>query len=771
MALLVVGGHAWAQNVRLTEATGGAVGRRLFVLPKNGPGGYSWALPGTLSGLLRLAGVDTMGTEKLAALLKRHGMADLGKGLPDEWKEGEVQAAAEEGQVGKDKGYVLVASWNSQAPSGQWDEETQFWLVAKLQKGEEVVFDTTRLPKEGEFYKLKDYDSAVRDLAEKVVEKVNPKVLEQARQSQEWQQRITLEQVRLLAEAEKDIAAGKLREASAKLEQAQKGARGEEGAWLALRRLMEVNKALSAQDPAGDKGRGQQMEEVGRRRLAEREKAEAWDRLSIAEGCRLQGKWDEAAEEYFPWVQYLVRQKLMQPEDVYPVGLRQDLKMMDVAVGERVKGCCGLQAEWWGTVGLALYRGVSGDLAQTMLDLARKYTQDEPKEAVRADALLVVARQVELTGDLAGAEVLYQAALKILERVAAGSEKCAVAYTGLGRIYDTRGQSEAALAWHNKALDIRNAKPGSREWAESANNIAIALLHMGKGDPALGWCNNAREALEAVAPGSLDLARVYMTLGEVQLSRGETEEALKVFKRALPILAALAPGSPEYIRVCNNVGEAHLRKGERKSAAEWFKAAQPIEVAAAGGSLNRRPNLPDIGGDVNQKVGSGPDVRPTEKATAAEAGEPPELANIGRQFHSEGFDLLLKGKPQEALPQLLRAFEISPGDVRMKASLVWGYVALNHLAEAGPMIDEICAKGQKALAGIVREPHEQLAKQLLDGGNPAGYYLLGRLWEASGEREKAAGAYETFLKTAKPDHPWRGDAEARVKKPKGGGGK
>jgi tetratricopeptide (TPR) repeat protein len=932
VALVTLGGQVWAQEAGLRAATGGAAGHRLVVLPKKGSGLYSWALPVTLGGLLQQAQVDTWGMERVAELLKKRGLGDLGGGLPDNWDEEARNAVAEAGQTGKDKGFVLVASWNTREPQEKWGDDTQFWLDAKLQQGEEVRWET-RLPQDaGKSYRLGDYDVAVRDLAEMVLATVNPTGAQQAKGSEVWAQRVTLAQVRLLAEAERDVAAGKLEDARTKLGQAQAAAKGQEGSLLALRRLIEVNEALCRQDPGKAGDIGQQAERDGLALAAQGAKTEAWGMLLAAEGRRLQGKWKEAAPAYFAWVQYLVDEKMMQAEEVAPEGLREELNSRRPDVWKRVKGA-GEEAAWWGTVGLAVYRSVSGGLAQAIVDRAVECAQKEPDEKARAEALYVLAGQAEYRSDFAGEEGLYKKAIEILEKAAPASLDCAKVYRDLGGAYLIRGDLkggeewlgkaraiyerlaagsgdcartynllgaaclerrdlDGGLEWLQKALAIcEKVAPGSLTCAESYSKIAAIYTMAHDFDRALELSRKALEIQERLAPWSLDCGVSYGNIGMIYFARGdfdraleglqkamaideklapgspncatdydniasaygqkgEVDRALEWYRKALAIRERVVPGSPECATTYNNLGTTYLMKGDPDRALEWYQKAVEIRERVTPGSAGCASTYNNMGAAYETKGDAGRALEFYEKALAirervapdspacatsynnvakllADKGEMDRALELFRKaavIHERlepgsvecaetynniallyafkddlasavewekkalgvreklapkseeyaaganlaGSCLVMLGKAEEALPFLTQALAIAPRQPAASVALAFAYIALQRLDDARAVIEDICGMDKETLAGMMARRGPRLAKQLLDGGNPGGYYLIGRVWEAAGKTEDAAGAYETFLKKAKADHPWRGDAEGRLKKLKGG---
>jgi tetratricopeptide (TPR) repeat protein len=576
----------------------------LVVLPKKGSGLYSWALPVTLSGLLKQAQVDTLSIEELAALLKQKRLGNLAGGLPGKWDEAAVRAAADAGQTGREKGYVLVASWNTEEQQEKWNDDTPFWLEAKLRKGDEVRFET-RLPQDAaRSYRLGDYDAAVRELAGMVIGNVNQGGLADAQGSDVWKQRVVLEQVRLLAEAEQLIAGGKLEDARSRLGQAAAGAKGQEGSILARLRLMEVNEAVRVRDP--ERGREIGKQGVDEEAEAREDKVSAWARLWNGDCYRLQERWDVAAGKYFWWVRYLVDEKLMQSEEVFPTSLREDLNVHKPAVWARLEGHAAAEAEWWATAAVAVYRGASGELAAPLSKHAEECAKRETDQKARADALVIVADQAGLRSDLDANERLLEAALEIRRRLDPVSLGCAAIYVKLAWFYRVRG-NPVAREWTSKAetgdleatSDLQRAfeysqsaaslygrlAPDTLEFARALNVEGAVLKDMGDLDRALEYYKKALALRERLAAGSVDCARSYNNIGNVYLDRGDLVRALEWHQKALALYERLEPGSADCAGSYNNLGLICHKRGDLKSALEWFEKAVAIEERLAPGSL------------------------------------------------------------------------------------------------------------------------------------------------------------------------------------------
>jgi tetratricopeptide (TPR) repeat protein len=655
-------------------------------MPEEGSGAYSWALPVTLSGLLKQARVNALTTEDLAALLKKQGLRDLGNGLPQKWDEAAVKAASSAGQVSKETGYVLLASWNTNDPRDKWGDDTQFWLEARLQQGDRALFDTTQRPPR--YYRLADYDAAVRDLAEMVLATVNPGALAKAKESDAWAQRVTLDQVKLLAEAERDVAAGKLVEAGEALSKAQASVQGREGAALAQQRLLEVNEALRKLSPAlAQQAEDRAADEVLKRRAA-RVKEEALDDLTVAEDCRFHDKWREAAPQYFLWVRYVVKQQLMQPGEICPEALRDELKLDEPAVWDKVKAS-GQEAQWWSSVALALYRGGSGALAAPLAERAEECAKRETDDSARADALEVLAAQAGLRSAFLDEERDLLAAVALHEKHESGSVACAKSYDDLAWMYRVRGDLkqaaewyetkamptwdklppeardldyaracnglgsvyydryvlgadradlDLALQWFRQALTLReDLAPGSLECAKSYNNMALTYLARDELDEALTWHMRALAIREKQAPGALDCAQSYSNLGVVCGEKEDYEHAVEWYQKALAIYERLSPGSLECAGVYANLGDATRRSGDADGAVRWYQMAAGIQERLAPGSAFCARTYRSLGDACRKLARTDEALDWYEKAKAIEklvAGS--DTSKAGRDFTARG---------------------------------------------------------------------------------------------------------------------------------------
>ena len=589
-----------------------------------GTGSLVWFLPVMLNQLLAEAQVSTLSTEELAQFVKQKGLGDLASGLPTAWKPEAIKAVAK--RMGNEKGYVLVASFHSDVPEAKRDENTLFWLEARLTKGEEVVFDTTRFPREqGQSYRLGDYDKAVKELAEIVIQDVSPEKLADVKRCDLWNRRVTFRQIQWMVEAEQDVAADRLEEAAELFRKAAALVDGEAGAAMARDGLLDVDEALRKRNPEAGRRAAHQTALDADGYMAKAEDTLAGGYLAKAEDCRFQDDWKGAAQKYALLVKFLRKRGFLQLADIEPEALRDTLALDDPPVWDKLASA-GPEAEWWATVALALYRDGHSDLAAPVAARAEECATEEKDERARADALLVLATDARLLGSASRERSLCLAAVGILEKAAPDSLSCARAYCGLlltyvdgqappsgqnwgpkaAAIYDAHspGSVEAARCyllvcwacavakdrsgmekWLDKSLSVYRAQPGdSLEMAEGYGVSAHLLDGVGQQEEAMEYANLALGIRRRLSPDSLECAVSYRDIGALCLELGRSDEALDAARSAAEIDSRLAPGLPVCAADYSAMGQSYFQQRSPDLALHWFTKALPIQESLLPGS-------------------------------------------------------------------------------------------------------------------------------------------------------------------------------------------
>ena len=156
-----------------------------------------------------------------------------------------------------------------------------------------------------------------------------------------------------------------------------------------------------------------------------------------------------------------------------------------------------------------------------------------------------LAAQAQRTGDLAGAERLYQAIL-------AADPAHADALHGLGTLAHQVGRSDIAADLIGQAI-------ARRDEPMFHNNLGVALLAQGKFPEALAAHRRALE-LKPAYP------EAFHALGNAQMKLGRRDEAIAAYSQALAL-------RPTYVDALCNLGKALQESGENDAAEQACRRA------------------------------------------------------------------------------------------------------------------------------------------------------------------------------------------------------
>lgn len=140
-----------------------------------------------------------------------------------------------------------------------------------------------------------------------------------------------------------------------------------------------------------------------------------------------------------------------------------------------------------------------------------------------------------------------------------------VAQNNLGSIFYDRGQTDEALSYYEKALEIRLQRHASKYDVLLAlfhSNVGAALLKKGLVDEAIVHCQKAIQ----LQP---DYPNGYINLGNALIDKGQIDDAIVVFREAIQL-------QPEDARIEMNVGDAFRRKGMEAEAIAHYERTLEI---------------------------------------------------------------------------------------------------------------------------------------------------------------------------------------------------
>jgi tetratricopeptide (TPR) repeat protein len=136
-----------------------------------------------------------------------------------------------------------------------------------------------------------------------------------------------------------------------------------------------------------------------------------------------------------------------------------------------------------------------------------------------------------------------------------------MANNNLGRIMAERGQIDAAIAHFQRALEINPV------YAEAHFNFGVALEKRGQIDAAIAHYQKA----VGIKPG---FAEARNNLGVIMVRRGQVDEAIAHFQKALEI-------NPDYAEARFNIGVALEKRGQMDAAITHYQKALEIKPGYA----------------------------------------------------------------------------------------------------------------------------------------------------------------------------------------------
>ncbi|CAF0802568.1 unnamed protein product [Adineta steineri] len=193
-------------------------------------------------------------------------------------------------------------------------------------------------------------------------------------------------------------------------------------------------------------------------------------------------------------------------------------------------------------------------------------------------------------GEFDKARQYYKRILTELSTIDLSTASC---YFGLGNVAIEQDQYPAALAYHLKALDVKQKflDENDPRIASSYNQIGAAYRRLGVYDRALEYANIGLEMrLACLDSNDVDLAQSYRDIGLVYYRLSENSLALENFTKAHKIyVKALPENHPDVAENLGYIGYVYNSTEEYDLALEYYKKALDIDRKSLP------ENHPDIG--------------------------------------------------------------------------------------------------------------------------------------------------------------------------------
>ena len=218
------------------------------------------------------------------------------------------------------------------------------------------------------------------------------------------------------------------------------------------------------------------------------------------------------------------------------------------------------------------------------LDISKEFKKDESYESIFSNN---IGNIYQSKGEYDKALKFHQKAVKIrLKLLGEEHSDTATSYNDIGLAYTGKGEYDKALKFHQKALEIRLKLMGEKhpDTATSYNDIGLAYSCKHKHDKALEFQKKALKIRrKLLGEEHLDTATSYNDIGSEYFYKGEYDEALEFHQKALEIrLNLLRDEHPDTAISYNNIGGVYQKKHEYDKALEFHQKALEIRLKQLG---------------------------------------------------------------------------------------------------------------------------------------------------------------------------------------------
>ncbi len=186
-------------------------------------------------------------------------------------------------------------------------------------------------------------------------------------------------------------------------------------------------------------------------------------------------------------------------------------------------------------------------------------TSGNPKDQLSAHTYYRLGRYFDDRGDSEAAIRLFQKAMK-------SDPTLAAAYNDLGGIFQRKGQMEKALLFYQKALSLQP------EFTEAHYNFGNAYKELGR------WSESVSHTQKAIELDP-DLHEAYYILGIAFYELEKLDQAIEVWQKALRL-------KPGFAEVHFNLGIAYYHKGNLEEALALCRKAVELDSSLAEAHYN-----------------------------------------------------------------------------------------------------------------------------------------------------------------------------------------
>ncbi|MCT7950429.1 tetratricopeptide repeat protein [Ancylothrix sp. C2] len=199
--------------------------------------------------------------------------------------------------------------------------------------------------------------------------------------------------------------------------------------------------------------------------------------------------------------------------------------------------------------------------------------KDEDEERLFAAYLNNLGSAYNSLGQYQKAIEYHEKSLKIREKIG-NQPDIARSLNNLGNTYNYLEKHEKAIEYCEKSLNIWNQLNNHQEIADTLNNLGNAYHSLGQYETAIKYHKKSLEIREEIGPQQ-DIAKSFINLGIAYYSLGKYETAIEYLKKSLTINRRI--GHQQQIALSlNNLGSAYDSLERYETAIEYYKESLEI---------------------------------------------------------------------------------------------------------------------------------------------------------------------------------------------------
>ncbi len=268
----------------------------------------------------------------------------------------------------------------------------------------------------------------------------------------------------------------------------------------------------------------------------------------------------------------------------------------------------------------------------------------------------------------------------------------AVTHLEIGEVAQRKGDLESAKTHLETAVAAYEAlAPGSMELARSLNVLGYVFQrHLGAEDLELAETLQRRALAiqEGLAPGGIDVAASHNYLGNLALAREDPAAGIEHYERALTIWEQRMPGSSFHASVLGNLGNTAWMRGDLARAGGYFEKALAINQKRTPDGMFVSNNLNGLGAVAFMRGDLAAADEYLRRTVAIRERLAPDSDRLALVINNQGTVALKRGDLEAAERHFRRSLEMTERIKPRSLDVAYRLDSLGHLALRRGRLDE-----------------------------------------------------------------------------------